>query len=313
MDSDFIKGIKFEWTDEHSNEEYHGKNDHCSASTLKSIKKSPAHWKFTPRKQTDAFTFGSAYHAYILEPDVFEEEFFVFDETQILYDLKNGVYMDDKGKPIVSSKPRATKPYKEWKQQQEVLAAGKTIISKEMMEEIEKMKRVLLKNHYVRNLLRRGVAERSHYVEIETNTDQKIKTRIRPDYMKEKRRVVIDLKTCMDASADMFAKDAAKLHYHIQGAFYADLLEKIYSPGEPWTFIFIAQEKKAPYAYNIFECSHRMISQGRYEYEMLLLLWQWCIENDKFPGYGVWCDNKYGIQTLDLPPYAMKEVNWYNH
>ena len=80
-----------------------------------------------------------------------------------------------------------------------------------------------------------------------------------------------------------------------------------------WAFYFVAQETKQPYAFNLFEASPQFVGQGRYEYEQLLLLYQWCIENDKWPGYQVFTENKYGINTLNLPAWNVREINWFDH
>lgn len=298
--SDWIKNIEFSWSDEDSNEFYHSQNEYCSASTLKKIKQSPAHWRYEERTETDAFRIGSAYHSYVLEPEKFEEEFFVFDDSVIV-----DVLLGEGAK-----RPTSTSKYKEWKENELLKAKGKTLLSIQEFLSIKDMKQRLFGHFYTRNLLTNGVAERSHYATIETTTGETFKIRIRPDFMNVKKRICIDLKSCIDCSTDKFAHDSANLGYHIQAALYADILEHIYSPGLPWTFIFVAQEKKKPFAFQSFECSHQFITQGRYEYEMLLLLWDECIKKEKFPDQKVFAGNKYGIQELNLPGYAMKEIDF---
>jgi hypothetical protein len=131
-----------------------------------------------------------------------------------------------------------------------------------------------------------------------------------PDHNK---KFIVDLKTALDASVDGFTRMSADRDHHIQASFYADLLEKIAGDGRTYTFFFIAQEKKAPYAFNIFESSPQFIAQGRYEYEMLLQLYKYCTDNNTWPGYQVWCENRYGILELKLPPWAIKDLTYYDH
>jgi hypothetical protein len=76
-------------------------------------------------------------------------------------------------------------------------------------------------------------------------------------------------------------------------------------------FVFIAQEKKRPFAFNIFESSAQFMGQGRYEYEMLLQLYKYCVDNNKWPGYQVFCPNKYGLLELSLPPYAIDSLDYF--
>ena len=43
------------------------------------------------------------------------------------------------------------------------------------------------------------------------------------------------------------------------------------------------------------------------------MLWKECITDGKYPGYQVWCENKYGVNELSLPNWAVKEVNYFIH
>jgi hypothetical protein len=302
MLSDFIKSIEFIETKD-SNELYHSKNEYISASGIKMIKKSPLHFIEEERKETEAMFFGSAYHTFILEENLFKEEYFVFDETDILSILKS------EG----SLKPRGTNKYKDWEAEQQEKAAGKIMLDLPTFRTIEAMKKRLLSHRYVKSLLSGGEAEKSIYCDVELFTGQRIKIKIRPDYKKGSKRIVSDLKTTNDASISGFPRNAAEFDYHIQAALYCDILEAIEGKKMSQSFFFIAQEKVKPFAFNVFEASPQFIAQGRYEYEQLLLLLCWCQENNKYPGYQVFTENKYGINTLNLPAYQIREINWFDH
>jgi exodeoxyribonuclease VIII len=294
MESNFFKTVKGSVSDM-SNELYHGNHDYVSASGLKKIKKSPLHFKEEKTVQTDAMVFGTAYHTFILEPDKFEDEIFVFDPMK---------------------RPDPTKNFnatvnKAWKN--DIYLQHETVITLEQFEQIKAMKERLFKNIYVKYLFRKGEAEKSFMFDTTTFEGKPLGIKIRPDYIKANKRVVVDLKTTSDASELGFQKNAANFDYHIQAALYADLIEKYYNDGLSWSFIFVAQEKVFPYAYGVYEASHQFISQGRYEYEQLLLLYQQCKENDKWPGYQVFVENKFGIKEFSLPPWAIREINFYNH
>jgi exodeoxyribonuclease VIII len=174
------------------------------------------------------------------------------------------------------------------------------------------MKERLFSHFYAKSLLINGRAEVG-YVGVINTIFGEIQAKFKPDYTKDIRHLVIDLKTCQDASVDGFTRSAAEYDMHIQAAFYADLLSKIEGEGREYTFIFIAQEKKAPFAFNIFEASQQFISQGRYEYEHLLQLYKFCQDNNRWPGYQVFCQNKYGINELKLPQWAIKSLDFYDH
>jgi hypothetical protein len=161
-------------------------------------------------------------------------------------------------------------------------------------------------------LLSSGVPEQGMLGEIETEVG-KIGVKFIPDLRNDIKKICVELKTTKDASAKGFARECGEYDYHIQSAFYIDLLEKISNDGRPWRFVFIAQEKRKPYAFNIFEASPQFNSQGRYEYEMLLQLLKYCETNNYWPGYQVWCENKYGILELKLPAWAIKDLTYYDH
>ena len=298
----FIKNITWSETKD-SNDTYHGNKEYISSSGIKLMKKSPLHFIEEPKKDTEAMRFGSAYHTYVLEEELFEQEYFVMDETEILSILKS------EG----SKSPRATNKYKDWLFEQETQAAGKEIIDLGTMNILKSMKSRLTSHRYVRSLLSNGEAEKSIYATIEIFTGQFINVKIRPDYKKGNKRIVSDLKTTVDASVDGFPRHAADLDYHISAALYVDILEAIEGKKMAHSFFFIAQEKVKPFAFNIFEASPQFIAQGRYEYEQLLMLYQWCKDNNKWPGYQVFTENRFGINTLNLPAYQIREINWFDH
>lgn len=298
----FIKKIDYEIKKD-SNKEYHSKYDYISASGLKRIKQSPLHFRDYQPTETDAMFFGSAYHTYILERELFEAEYFVFDETFILDMLKG------EG----SLKPRGTNKYKEWYENEMNAASGKIMIDLPTFKLLEKMGNRLLRHKYANSLLSNGEAEMSIYCELELFTGQKIKVKIRPDFLKQKKHIISDLKTCASASVNDFPRHAAEYDYHIQAALYHDIMSAIEGKGFGWNFFFVAQEKVNPFAFNIFESSPQFLGQGRYEYEQLILLYLFCQENNTWPGYQVFTENRFGVNELNLPPYMVRELTWFNH
>ena len=298
----FFKNISYEIKKD-TNEEYHSKKEYISASGLKMIKKSPLHFMEEERKTTEAMEFGSAYHTFILEPELFENEYYIFDDSAIYSVLLGEGYKS----------PRSTKQYKEWAENNERLSNGRISIDQSTYQMLGDMKNRLLRHRYVRSLISNGEPEMSVYVDAEIFNGQKIKIKIRPDYKKDDKRIISDLKTTSGASIYDFPRNAADFDYHIQASLYSDIMSEIEGKGLGWSFFFIAQEKAKPYAFNIFESSPQFISQGRYEYEQLLMLYAWCKENDTWPDYQVFTQNKYGICELSLPPYFIREISWFEH
>ena len=299
MESNFIKSAKLEVN---SAKDYHG-IESISVSGLKKIKVSPAHYKDSEAKEpTDAMTFGTAYHCFVLEPEKFEKEYYIFDDTVVCGALIA------KG----AKSPRATNDYKNWKESEMSFADGKILLDKAEHEKLKAMKERLFSHPYAKMLLTNGRPEVGITGTLQTMAGE-ITIKMKPDYIKDKKHIVVDLKTATDASLDGFTRAAADRDYHIQAAFYSDMVELMNNDQRPVTFVFIAQEKIRPYAFNLFECSPQFIGQGRYEYELLLQLYKYCIDNNKWPGYQCFCPNRYGLLELNLPKYAIKSLDYYTY
>jgi len=302
MESEYIKGF----TPVKVDRDYYSLEEFISYSGLKNLKKSPAHYRQYKDEpldvETDAMAFGSAYHTYILEPEKFEQTYYVFDD--------DAIYQVLIGEGFKS--PRSTKQYEEWAESEMRLIGDRKTIEKSDFQKIKDMKDKLMSHYYCRALLSGGEAEYSITGTLQTSEGD-INLKARPDYVKANKHFIIDLKTTFDASEDGFTRAAADNDYHIQAALYSDLMEMITGDSRGWTFFFIAQEKRKPYAFNIFEASPQFIGQGRYEYEQLLKLYKMCIDNNKWPGYQVFCEWKSGNIELNLPKWAVKEIVFYNH
>lgn len=144
--------------------------------------------------------------------------------------------------------------------------------------------------------------------------------------------MVVDLKTTDDASLEGFSKSIANWRYDVQHPYYLDgLCEAIeqsggelpeaavigaaelsaywidketgvlcrcrpdFWRGYPKHFIFIAVEKKPPYAVGVYKLDEESVELGRAQYRTDLRVYAECKANDKWPGYG----DK--IQTISVP------------
>lgn len=290
MENTIIKNLTFTKSENDSNEHYHSQPG-ISASGLKLIKQSPAHYYHREQKQTDAMYFGELYHTFILENDRFYKDYTVIDESK---------RPDPQYK--MSAKNNAA-----W------LESFENPVTVQAHEQLKAMRDVLFRHPYAKALLTKGESEHSYYCELDIGSEKPIKVRFRPDNVRHDKRIIVDLKTAADASTDGFKKASANLQYHIQAALYSDLMELV--TGEPlgYDFFFVAQEKVAPYAFNIYQSSAQFLSVGRYEYETLLMLYAYCEETGKWPGYQVFCQNRFGVNELSLPAWAVKELEYYLH
>jgi len=283
-----------------SNKFYHGESEHIGHSSLLRYLKSPRYvkwWNDLPadadeKKSTAAMQFGSAAHSFVLEPETFEAEVFVMNELM----------RPEPDKTFVSTKNR------EWKANIIEANSNKTIITNEDYQTLCDMKAVLFADKRIQVLLSGGQAEMSLFMEFKG-----VKTKIRCDYIKNiliKNAPIIDYKTTDDASPEGFNKAMANYNYHVQAAYYLDILNQFQEQDRQ--FIFIVQEKKPPFIFGIYRCSISDIEAGRVIYEKLLDLHKWCIEENDWKGMEIFAENPQGIIETRLPAYsANKELNLY--
>jgi hypothetical protein len=249
-------------------------------SGLVRIMRSPAHYQdyvTNAPEPTPAMVFGTAVHTALLEPDIFERDYVVAPKFD-----------------------RRTKEGKEASQAWEAENAGKTMLTAEQMAAIEQMVASVHGHTGAANLLGSGLAEMSGFWIDETG----IECKCRPDWLvtMEGRTdwvtAIVDVKTCVDASADGFSRAIATFGYDVQAAFYQDGLKAL--TGRTIPFYFIAVEKDLPYAVAAYKASDDVIEVGRSKYRAALQLLKWCRDNDRWPAY----QPNGEIETITLPRWA---------
>ena len=178
----------------------------------------------------------------------------------------------------------------------------KEIIDEETYTTLLEMQKALYETPFVK-LLIKGEHEKSFFW-----TDEKtgIKCKCRPDSFGQVKGeyVCIDLKTTKDAGIQKFSRDALTLGYDIQAAHYCDGLEKKY--GKPFKFLFIAQEKTAPYLVNVFEADEYFMKSGRELRDSLLEKYAKCLKEDKWPGY---IDETSVVTNLSVPAWLRESLD----
>lgn len=259
------------------NKEYRAM-DGISSTDLKHIAKSPAHfryWKDHPQEDTPALLFGRASHKYALEVDDFLTEFAVAPNVD-----------------------RRTKAGKEEYALFETECVGKDVITSDDFEKIKEMRDALYDTPFVKQLLS-GEKELSYFME---DDETGLIIKCRPDCLTKvgDTHVLIDYKTCNDASTDAFMKDAIKLMYDLQMAFYKDILDEL--TGHEHSVIFIAQEKTAPYCVNVLEANEYFLRSGRDMYRTMLNTYKECADSGNWYGY-----MQSEINSLGLPNWLQKQ------
>lgn len=233
-----------------------------SRSQLQQIAKSPLHYKYAlaNKDSSDALAFGSAYHKWILEADDFFNEF-----------------------AIAPNVDRRTKEGKAVYDEFIEINSDKEIITQSDFDTIQEMRNELLRDGLVVELLE-GVHEQPFFW---TDSTTGIACKCKPDVISNKKidglTVIADLKTTEDASERGFYRSVKKYGYKLQAGMYTEGLFE--NTCEEYTFAFIAQEKKPPYAHLIHLCTPEFIKEGRDEFRSYIGTLKYCMDNNTWFGY----------------------------
>jgi exodeoxyribonuclease VIII len=172
----------------------------------------------------------------------------------------------------------------------------RTVLSADDWDTLHAMRESVMAHPKAAALLaRKGRAEQSVYW-VDKITG--MLCRCRPDFLTDD-NIVVDLKTTEDASAEEFAKSCANYRYHVQHPFYWDGLTAI--GRKPLAFVFIAVEKKAPYAVGVYVLRAEDIELGRMEYRANLSLYAECFKTGNYPAYS------QDVEPLALPAWYVNQ------
>lgn len=108
-----------------------------------------------------------------------------------------------------------------------------------------------------------------------------VKCKALPDYIAG--HTMYDLKTTDDASERAFAYSCRKYGYDIQAAMYLDAANA--NDMDIRKFIFVVQEKSAPYAVAQYKLSEESIEEARMRYRDALALYRDCEASGEWNGY----------------------------
>lgn len=138
-----------------------------------------------------------------------------------------------------------------------------------------------------------GNSEKSYFWK-----EEEIWLRVRPDWIHDDRKIVIDYKTTtQSANPNELARMMVAMGYTIQEALYCRGVKAI--TGIEPKFLFLFQETTEPYLCSIVALSPEFREMGRQQVDYGIFLWRECLQYGKWPGY------PQRIAYIDAPVWAL--------
>lgn len=252
-----------------------------SRSELFKISESPEKFKYYqdhPEEPTPSLIFGQLLHAMALQPETVKDLFAVAPNVD-----------------------RRTKAGKEAFAEFESEAKNKTVVTADMHQQATEMCEALSSNEFVKKLLN-GEKEKVFFWNDDL-TREPCKCRV--DCLTELGNdlLVVDLKSTENAQTKPFMTSAIKYGYDLQSAMYNKGVE--INTGKKPRFVFIAIEKKPPYAINILEADELLIRRGYDLFREYIGIYHDCKQTGNWYGY---LGKFHEINKLNLPDYLAKEI-----
>ena len=253
-----------------------------SAGGLKRMRQSPAHFygmqldpnRPEPGEPTPAMKNGTLVHCCIFEPHAVDARYVIKPDGMSL----------------------STKEGRAWKEAN----AGREIVDAEQMAAAQAQAAALRRLPEIGALLSEGFGEASAFW-IDAATGELCKCR--PDWTSPAGDgvILLDGKTCQDASPEGFSRQVWNMDYWLQAAWYSDGYEKA-TGKRVHGFVFAAVESAWPHAAAAYMLGDDVLERARAENRRLLDLYAECRRTGVWPGY------VNTIQQINLPAWAMKEI-----
>ena len=242
-----------------------------SASGIKLLARSPAHYRYGQRKDSPALMMGRVIDCAVLEPHLFELQY--------------------------AQAPDCRRGTKEWQAAEEA-ANGKELLKPDEWKTANEIRDAVFRHPTIEKLLdgTQTIQESAYWIDPATG----LLCKCRPDASRKDWRCLIDLKSTQDARAWPFSGDIKRYGYHMQASWYLDGYS--IASGEQYEdFVFIALEKEPPYALMVYDLDKASIDQARREIESLMRTYQVCMERNEWPAYPA------HLTPISLPKWAFGE------
>lgn len=150
-------------------------------------------------------------------------------------------------------------------------------------------------------LLQRGHPEMSLYAR-DRETGVELRGRIDWLTLHNEQTTAVEVKTTVCAEPDDFSRTGGRLRYHIQGAWYLDLLIALGITPDP-AFYTIAVEKEPPFLVSVVEWDAPSIARGRELKREAIDIYADCVRRGDWPSYP---DNDQ-ITPISVPAWELDD------
>ena len=232
----------------------------------------PMHFKYAEEHHEDdtlALLEGRAIHKMVLEPDTFYDEFAVA--------------------------PKCDRRTKEGKETYEAFlneSNGKDVLTEDSMTKVVGMVNALKQNEEAVKFLT-GEHERSFFW---TDAETGEVCKVRPDCLSEVDgiRYIVDYKTTESCADGAFERSVRKYGYKFQAGMYTEGVFQ--NTFDEYKFVFVAQEKKPPYASRVYICTDGFVHEGYQQFRKAIGIYHECKESGNWYGY----DEEILIEEEDI-------------
>lgn len=232
-------------------------------SLLWELNKTPAHFKYAEEnggEETAALRLGTLIHTAVLEYVSYHDRYKVC--------------------PDVDRRTKAGK--EEYQRFLDTLEPGQEAITADENDLAHQMRYALHEDPYASKFFEEFRPEQI-YVWTDPETGEKCKMKADAVAVIDGQDVLIDFKTTDSCADGHFERSVKKYGYRLQAGMYSEgYFANTYR--EP-RFVFIAQEKKPPYACRVYECDPYFIEQGKADFHRLMQIYHYCRERNEWPGY----------------------------
>ena len=296
-----IRNIQVFENGELSNDDYHSEKfaDHASGSGLHLLfSECPAAYKYGEQEETAALHFGTASHAAMLEPEMFDKLFVKAiskDDYAISSDAQIKAFLKKVGRTGYTTKSYSDLVIMAFESDEDVRifsvesaiqececkSNGQTLVKANDYDMILQMRETLFADPANVELFKGATFELSVICEIELGGVWH-KVKIRPDIVTAN-CTVPDYKTTANMNPEAFARQAHDAGYWFKQAFVCDILSAACS--DNFKAGLLAQGKKSPHIHQLYWLSHDQLQVGREQYQQALRMFTECSNTDVWPAY----------------------------